>query len=158
MPDGLDRAVVRAGEDLESCPQPPDSLMMRAVDRAARAIQRAQKTRRGVDFVQPVAAIDLAVPLDVLAQRAAEVDVEDLQPAADTDDLLSRAQEVADQHELARVARFIEAFRAVQRLTVRARVHVAPAGQQQNVRILRRFGERRTDERERIFVIFQAYR
>ena len=32
------------------------------------------------------------------------------------------------------------------------------AGQQQNVRVLRRFGERRTDQRERIFVIFQAYR
>ena len=130
MADSLDRAVVRAGEDLKPRPQPPDSLMMRAVDRAARAVQLAQKPRRGVDRMQPVDAVNLAVPIDMLAQRAAEIDIEDLQPAADADDRFSRAQEVIDQRKLARVARFVKTFRAVQRLTVKARVHVAPAGQQ----------------------------
>jgi len=124
--DGLDRAVLRAGKDLKPRPQPPDGLMVCTVDRAARAVQLAQKARRGVDGMQPVNAVNLTVALDVLTQRAAKIDVED--------------------------------FRAVQCLTVKARVHVAPAGQQQNVRVLRRFGERRTDQRERIFVIFQAYR
>ena len=117
-----------------------------------------EQNRRGVDGMQPVNAVNLPVALDVLTQRAAKIDVEDLQPAADADDYLSRAQEVVNQRELTRVACFVEIFRAVQRLTVKARVHVAPAGQQQNVRVLRRFGERRTDQRERIFVIFQAYR
>ena len=156
--DGLDRAVLRAGEDLKPRPQPPDGLMVCTVDRAARAVQFAQKARRGVDGMQPVNAVNLTVALDVLTQRAAKIDVEDLQPAADADDYLSRAQEVVNQRELTRVACFVEILRAVQRLTVKARVHVAPAGQQQNVRVLRRFGERRTDQRERIFVIFQAYR
>ena len=158
MADGLDRAVLRAGEDLKPRPQPPDGLMVCTVDRAARAVQPAQKARRGVDDMQPVNAVNLTVALDVLTQRAAKIDVEDLQPAADADDRLSRAQEVVNQRELTRVACFVEIFRAVQRLTVKTRVHVAPAGQQQNVRVLRRFGERRTDQRERIFVIFQAYR
>ena len=156
--DGLDRAVLRAGEDLKPRPQPPDGLMVCTVDRAARAVQLAQKARRGVDGMHPVNAVNLTVALDVLTQRAAKIDVEDLQPAADADDRLSHAQEVVNQRELTRVACFVEIFRAVQRLTVKARVHVAPAGQQQNVRVLRRFGERRTDQRERIFVIFQAYR
>ena len=158
MSDGLDRAVVRTGKDAKSLPQPPDGLMMRAVDREACAIQLAQKAGQGIDRVEAVGAVDLAMACDMLAQRAAEIDVEDLQPAADADDYLSRAQEVVNQRELTRVACFVEIFRAVQRLTVKARVHVAPAGQQQNVRVLRRFGERRTDQRERIFVIFQAYR
>ena len=156
--DGLDRAVLRAGEDLKPRPQPPDGLMVCTVDRAARAVQLAQKARRGVDGMHPVNAVNLTVALDVLTQRAAKIDVEDLQSAADADDRLSRAQEVVNQRELTRVACFVEIFRAVQRLTVKARVHVAPAGQQQNVRVLRRFGERRTDQRERIYVIFQAYR
>ena len=152
------RAVLRAGKDLKPRPLPPDGLMVCTVDRAARAVQLAQKARRGVDGMQPVNAVNLTVALDVLTQRAAKIDVEDLQPAADADDRLSRAQEVVNQRELTRVACFVEIFRAVQCLTVKARVHVAPAGQQQNVRVLRRFGERRTDQRERIFVIFQAYR
>ena len=111
--------------------------MVCTVDRAARSVQLAQKARHGVDGMQPVNAVNLTVALDVLTQRAAKIDVEDLQPAADADDRLSRAQEVVNQRELTRVA---------------------PAGQQQNVRVLRRFGERRTDQRERIYVIFQAYR
>ena len=49
MADGLDRAVLRAGEDLKPRPQPPDGLMVCTVDRAARAVQLAQKARRGVD-------------------------------------------------------------------------------------------------------------
>ena len=141
MADGLDRAVLRAGEDLKPRPQPPDGLMVCTVDRAARAVQLAQKARRGVDGMQPVNAVNLTVALDVLTQRAAKIDVEDLQPAADADDRLSLAQEVVNQRELTRVACFVEIFRAVQCLTVKARVHVAPAGQQQNVRVLRRFGE-----------------
>lgn len=89
--DGLDRAVLRAGEDLKPRPQPPDGLMVCTVDHAARAVQLAQKARRGVDGMQPVNAVNLTVALDVLTQRAAKIDVEDLQPAADADDRLSRA-------------------------------------------------------------------
>ena len=110
MADGLDRAVLRAGEDLKPRPQPPDGLMVCTVDRAARAVQLAQKARRGVDGMQPVNAVNLTVALDVLTQRAAKIDVEDLQPAADADDRLSRAQEVVNQRELTRVACFVEIF------------------------------------------------
>ena len=55
--DGLDRAVLRAGKDLKPRPQPPDGLMVCTVDRAARAVQLAQKARRGVDGMQPVNAV-----------------------------------------------------------------------------------------------------
>ena len=72
MADGLDRAVLRAGEDLKPRPQPPDGLMVCTVDRAARAVQLAQKARRGVDGMQPVNAVNLTVALDVLTQRAAK--------------------------------------------------------------------------------------
>ena len=158
MRDRLGCAVGSAGKNLQPLTQGFDGLMVGAVDREARAVQRTQQSRCGVDGMQPINAVNLTVALDVLTQRAAKIDVEDLQPAADADDYLSRAQEVVNQRELTRVACFVEIFRAVQCLTVKARVHVAPAGQQQNVRVLRRFGERRTDQRERIFVIFQAYR
>jgi hypothetical protein len=100
--DGLDRAVLRAGEDLKPRPQPPDGLMVCTVDRAARAVQLAQKARRGVDDMQPVNAVNLTVALDVLTQRAVKIDVEDLQSAADADDRLSRAQEVVNQRRVLR--------------------------------------------------------
>ena len=158
MDKALVDAVVADAQGDKSRAELTCGLMVCTVDRAARAVQLAQKARRGVDGMQPVNAVNLTVALDVLTQRAAKIDVEDLQSAADADDRLSRAQEVVNQRELTRVACFVEIFRAVQRLTVKARVHVAPAGQQQNVRVLRRFGERRTDQRERIYVIFQAYR
>ena len=67
----------------------------------------------------------MTVALDVLTQRAAKIDVEDLQPAADADDRLSRAQEVVNQRELTRVACFVEIFRAVQCLTVSSKSHEA---------------------------------
>ena len=73
MADGLDRAVLRAGKDLKPRPQPPDGLMVCTVDRAARAVQLAQKARRGVDGMQPVNAVNLTVALDVLTQRAAKI-------------------------------------------------------------------------------------
>ena len=60
--------------------------------------------------MQPVNAVNLTVALDVLTQRAAKIDVEDLQPAADADDRLSLAQEVVNQRELTRVACFVEIF------------------------------------------------
>ena len=158
MSDGLDRAVVRTGKDAKSLPQPPDGLMMRAVDREACAIQLAQKAGQGIDRVEAVGAVDPAMACDMLAQRAAEIDVEDLQPAANADDLTSGAKKIVDERKLARVAPLVDICRAVDRLTVKARMHITPAGQQQNVRALRRFGEWRADERERIFVILQAYR
>ena len=158
MSDGLDRAVVRTGKDAKSLPQPPDGLMMRAVDREACAIQLAQKAGQGIDRVEAVGAVDPAMACDMLAQRAAEIDVEDLQPAANADDLTPGAKKIVDERKLARVAPLVDICRAVDRLTVKARVHITPAGKQQSVRALRRSGERGAGQRERFFVIFQAYR
>ena len=158
MSDCLDRAVVRTGEDAKSLPQPPDGLMMRAVDREACAIQLAQKAGQGIDRVEAVGAVDLAMACDMLAQRAAEIDVEDLQPAANADDLTPGAKKIVDERKLTRVALLVDIRRAVDRLTVKARMHIAPAGKKQNVRALRRSGERGAGQRERFFVIFQACR
>ena len=158
MPDSLDRAVVCAGQDPKPCPQPPDCLMVRAVDRETRPVQLTKKAGCGINRVEAVSAVDLAMACDLLAQRAAEIDIEDLQPAANADDRLPRAQKCIDERELALIARFVKICRTVDRLTVKARVYITPAGQQQNVRALRRFGKRRTDQSERVLVIFQAYR
>ena len=158
MCDGLERAVRRAGGGAEPCAQRIRRLMVRAVDEKVRAVQRAQKAAAGRDGVQAVAAVQLAVAANVLAQRAAEVDVEDLEPPADADDRLSGAQEKVDERKLARVALVVDVRRAVDRLAVEARVHVSAAGEQENVRRLDRFRGARADQRERVLVVFQAYR
>ena len=158
MSDRLGCAVGSAGKDLQPLTQGFDGLMVGAVDREARTVQRTQQSRCGMDNVQMVAAAHLGVAQNVLVQRAAERNVDELQAAADADDGLSLAQKFVNERKLTFVTRFINVRRAADRAAIKARVDVAPAGQQQNVRVLRRFGERRTDQRERIFVIFQAYR
>ena len=158
MRDRLGCAVGSAGKDLQPLTQGFDGLMVGAVDREARTVQRTQQSRCGMDNVQMVAAAHLGVAQNVLVQRAAEIDVEELQAAADADDGLSRAQKFVNERKLAFVTRFIDICRAVDLLAIKARVNVAPAGEQQKVCVLGRFHALCTDERERIFVIFQAYR
>ena len=53
-----------------------------------------------MDNVQMVAAAHLGVAQNVLVQRAAEIDVEELQAAADADDGLSRAQKFVNKSKL----------------------------------------------------------
>ena len=158
MRDRLDRAVGSAGKDLQPLTQGFDGLVVRAVDCEARAVQLAQKARRGMDNVQMVAAAHLGVAQNVLVQRAAKRDVEELQAAADADDGLSLTQKFVNERKLAFVTRFINVHRAAERAAVKARMNVAPAGEQQKVCVLGRFRASCADERERIFVIFQAYR
>ena len=158
MRDRLGCAVVRAGKDLQPFTQGFDGLMVGAVDREARAVQRTQQSRCGMDNVQMVAAAHLGVAQNVLVQRAAEIDVEELQAAADADDGLSRAQKFVNKRKLTPVTRFINVRRTADRAAVKARVNVAPAGQQKEIRLPGRFRASCADERERIFVIFQAYR
>ena len=158
MRDRLGCAVGSTGEDLQPISQGFDSLMVRAVDCEARAVQRAQQARRGMNDVQTIAAAHLGVAQNVLVQRAAEIDVEELQAAADADDGLSRAQKFVNERKLAFVTRFINVRRAAERATVKARMNVAPAGEQQKVCVLGRFHALRTEKRECVLVIFQAYR
>ena len=158
MRDRLDRAVGSAGKDFQPPTQGFDGLVVRAVDREARAVQRTQQSRCGMDNVQMVAAAHLGVAQNVLVQRAAEIDVEELQAAADADDGLSRAQKFVNERKLAFGTRFIDISRAVDLLAIKARVNVAPAGQQKEIRLPWRFYASCADERERIFVIFQVYR
>lgn len=158
MRDRLDRAVGSAGKDLQPLTQGFDGLMVGAVDRKARAVQRTQQPRRSMNDVQTVAAAQLGVAQNVLVQRAAEIDVEELQAAADADDGLSRAQKFVNKRKLTPVTRCVDIGRAVDLLVIKARVNVAPAGQQKEIRLPGRFYASCADERERIFVIFQAYR
>ena len=158
MSDRLDRAVGSAGKDLQPLTQGFDGLMVGAVDREARAVQRTQQSRCGMDNVQMVVAAHLGVAQNVLVQRAAEIDVEELQAAADADDGLSRAQKFVNERKLAFVTRYINVRRTADRATVKARVNVAPAGQQQKVCVLGRAHAFRTEERKCVLVIFQAYR
>ena len=158
MRDRLDRAVGSAGKDFQPPTQGFDGLVVRAVDREARAVQRTQQSWCGMDNVQMVAAAHLGVAQNVLVQRAAEIDVEELQAAADTDDGLSRAQKFVNERKLTPVTRFINVRRAAERATVKARMNVAPAGEQQKVCVLGRFHALRTEKRECVLVIFQAYR
>ena len=158
MRDRLGCAVGSAGKDLQPLTQGFDSLMVRAVDCEARAVQRTQQPRRSMNDVQTVAAAQLGVAPNVLVQRAAEIDVEELQAAADADDGLSRAQKFVNKRKLTPVTRFINVRRTADRAAVKARVNVAPAGQQQKVCVLGRAHAFRTEERKCVLVIFQAYR
>ena len=158
MRDRLDRAVGSTGEDLQPISQGFDSLMVRAVDCEARAVQRAQQARRGMNDVQTIAAAHLGVAPNVLVQRAAEIDVEELQAAADADGGLSRTQKFVNKRKLAPVTRCFDIGRAADLLAIKARVNVAPAGQQQKVCVLGRAHALRTEKRECVLVIFQAYR
>ena len=158
MRDRLGCAVGSAGKDLQPLTQGFDGLMVGAVDREARTVQRTQQSRCGMDNVQMVAAAYLGVAQNVLVQRAAEIDVEELQAAADADDGLSRAQKFINERKLAFVTRFINVRRAAERATVKARVNVAPAREQQKVCVLGRAHAFRTEERKCVLVIFQAYR
>ena len=158
MRDRLGCAVGSAGKDLQPLTQRSDSLVVRAVDREARAVQRAQQARRGMNDVQTVAAAHLIVTFNMLTQRAAERDVEELQAAADADDGLSRAQKFVNKSKLTPVTRCVDICRAVDLLAIKARLNVAPAGEQQKVCVLRRFRALRAEERECVLVIFQAYR
>ena len=106
--DGLDRAVIRAGKNFKSRAQRIHRLMVRTVDDKSRAVQRAQEAAFGADRVQAVMSVDLAVVFDMLAQRAAEIDVEDLQPAADAEDRSSHAQKIVDERQFMLVARFVD--------------------------------------------------
>ena len=158
MRDRLGCAVGSAGKDLQPPTQGFDGLMVGAVDREARAVQRTQQSRCGMDNVQMVAAAHLGVAQNVLVQRAAERDVEELQAAADADDGLSLTQKFVNKSKLAPVTRFIDISRAVDLLAIKARVNVAPAGQQKEIRLPGRFHALRTEKRECVLVIFQAYR
>ena len=158
MRDRLDRAVGSTGEDVQPLAQGFDGLLVGAVDREARAVQRAQQAGRCMDYVQAVAAAHLGVAQNVPVQRAAERNVDELQAAADADDGLSLTQKFVNKSKLAPVTRFIDISRAVDLLTIKARMNVAPAGQQKEIRLPGRFYASCADERERIFVIFQAYR
>ena len=158
MRDRLDRAVGSAGKNLQPLAQGFDGLMVGAVDRKTRAVQRTQQARCGMNDVQTIAAAHLGVAQNVLVQRAAERDVEELQAAADADDGLSRAQKFINERKLTPVTRCVDICRAVDLLTIKARMNVAPAGQQKEIRLPGRFRASCADERERIFVIFQAYR
>ena len=158
MRDRLGCAVGSAGKNLQPLTQGFDGLMVGAVDREARAVQRTQQSRCGVDGMQPINAVNLTVALDVLTQRAAKIDVEELQAAADADDGLSRTQKFVNKRKLTPVTRFIDIGRAVDLLAIKTRVNVAPAGQQKEIRLPGRFRASCADERERIFVIFQVYR
>ena len=158
MRDRLGCAVGSAGKDLQPLTQGFDGLMVGAVDREARAVQRTQQSRCGMDNVQMVAAAHLGMAQNVLVQRAAEIDVEELQAAADADDGLSRAQKFVNKSKLTPVTRCVDIGRAVDLLAIKARVNVAPAGEQQKVCVLGRFHALRTEKRECVLVIFQAYR
>lgn len=158
MRDRLGCAVGSAGKNLQPLAQGFDGLMVGAVDRKARAVQRTQQPRRSMNDVQTVAAAHLGVAQNVLVQRAAEIDVEELQAAADADDGLSLTQKFVNERKLTFVTCCVNVRRAAERATVKARVDVAPAGQQQEIRLPGRFRASCADERERIFVIFQAYR
>ena len=158
MRDRLGCAVVRAGKDLQPLTQGFDGLMVGAVDREARAVQRTQQSRCGMDNVQMVAAAHLGVAQNVLVQRAAEIDVEELQAAADADDGLSRAQKFVNKRKLTPVTRFIDIGRAVDLLSIKARVNVAPPGIKKNYPTPGLYPHTSAETQHCIFVIFQAYR
>ena len=156
--DGLNCTVIRAGKR----PKPPAKLLyalvMCAVDGKACTIQLAQQSRRTVHRMKCVLPANLTVPFHVLAQCAAPKNIDELKPPADADDRLPRTQKAAHQQKLAFIPRFVYAGCAVDRLRIKARVNIAAARKQQNLRLFRHFRKRCADKCECIFVIFQAYR
>ena len=109
--------------------------MVGAVDGKAAAIERAQQHIVCPHEMDAVNAVDLAVVINVLAQCAAEGDVDELRPAADAENGLTRVEEAAIQCEFVFVPIFIHIIGAMHGLAVEPRVNVSTAGQQQGVAV-----------------------
>ena len=123
--------VVEAGA--QPAAKPVDGLMVGAVDGKAFAVQMQQKRVVCACFVQAVPAADPAVSVDVLVQRAAEENIDELQTAADAEHRFAACGEKPDERKLTRIAAFVDVGGAGKHLTVEARMKVAAAGQQQRV-------------------------
>ena len=128
---GFDRTVIGAGERAKPLPQPSDRLVVRAVDHKARAVQHMQQPCFCTDGMQAVNAADLAVAFDMLAQRAAEEDVEHLKPPADAENQQAAGKEIPHERKLARIARFVDIRRAGRQLPVAPGRDISPAGEEQ---------------------------
>ena len=165
--DRLDDAVGRGGRDAEPGRDLLDRLVMAAVRLARVGVaqpfaHQAREQRVFVDphFVRQVvglvrrhrpAVLQRAGHLrgDVLHQRAAARDVQDLDAAADREDRQVAAARLADERELELVARRIDVHhRRMSRLAVAGRRDVLAAGEQQAVDCVDRLvhGHRMVDQ------------
>ena len=129
--------------------------MVCAVDREACTVKRTEKRIIGMRFMQPVGTIDLTVSLDVLAQRAAEGDVDDLKTAANAEDGGAPRSKCAREGELAQVAHLVNIRGVRYRLSVKARVDVTAAREQQGVGCFGRIRCRKTEQSERGEVVWK---
>ena len=131
--DCLDRPVVCPLYGTQARAKPVNRLMVRAVDKTASAVERAEKRVIRVCAVHLINAMLLGVSGDVLMQRAAEIDVEELEPAADAENRPALGGKGSGQRELGGVPHLINAVCAAACLPVMPRVNITAAGQQQTV-------------------------
>jgi hypothetical protein len=112
--DRLDDSVAVARGDAQTAAELRDRLAVQCVDAARMPAHRLQLRLRGND--DPLAWEDRAhfrvldvEAVETLVERAAEVDIEELTPAADAEDRQSAEHRGVDQSHLERVAQRITA-------------------------------------------------
>ena len=109
MPDGLHRAVVGPLDDSKPVAEPVDRLVVRAVDRETLAVERDQQGIDGMRAVEEIVVALVAVAGDILVQRAAQEDVDQLAAAADAEDRPLLRQKELEQLALPAVPLSVDA-------------------------------------------------
>ena len=155
VPQRLDCAVVRPLYGVQACAEVVNALMMRTVDGEACAVKRAEERVIGARFVQTVSTVDLPVSVDVLVQRAAEGNIDDLQAAADAEDGGASRGERTREGKLVEVAYFVNIGCSGETLPVETRVDVAATREQQGIGCFGRIRCRKTEQSERGKVVWE---
>lgn len=135
--DALDHAVRRAADCGKAAAEPVDRLMMRGIDGRAGTVQLKEEVAAVqpavVDAVHLVALFPLVQGggVDVLADRAAQMNVDELKPFADPEHGLFLRHKKGEGLKLQDIQLGVDAARAVILLSEKDRRDVAAAGQQQ---------------------------
>ena len=147
------RSILCPCDHLQSLAGTVDGLMVRAVGDEALAVEPAEHRVVGAHCVDAVGAADLVMAADVLAQRAAEGNVDELRPTADAEDGPAGVIETAKECKLVLVARLVDLRRSAELLTVEARVDIPAAGEQQRVTAIGLIAlDRRAQRFQRVYV------
>ena len=158
MPQRLNRTVVRPLYGTQLCAKTVNALMMRTVDSKARTIKGAEKRVVGARFMQAVNSVDLSVSVDVLTQRAAEGDVDNLQPAANAKNRGASRGKRTDEGKFTQIARFFKISVIRRRLPIETRVNVAAACEKQSIGLFGRIRYRETKQSKRGKVVWERLR
>ena len=112
-------------------------LMVGAVEKSGFSGKKLKEGGNCLDGMEPVSAIHLAVSGNILGQRAAKINIEQLHPPADAKDGLPGGKKAVNQFQLCVIPLRLQISRSGILLPVPPGLNVPAAGEQQRAAILR---------------------